>query len=148
MNRIQHSDLSIKLDKQQLDRLIKGVLSVNYSIFWGFDKGKMILNIYSAEANHKLTMIKHKQFLELIEVDIKTDKMLQTLDQWVSISSEIKRKQQEDKKRRSQEIYRRIDQYLIELNDFMKSGDERTVEIIKSKLTELNKELLKLKQNE
>ncbi|WP_216829153.1 hypothetical protein [Alkalihalobacterium elongatum] len=147
MKRIQCSDLSIKLDKQQLDRLIKGVLSVNYSIFWGFDRGKMILNIYSAEGNHKLTMIKHKSFLEIIEVDIKTEKMLQIIDQWVPLRVEINKKKLEDRRRKEQEIYRRIDKYLLELSDYLKSGDEKTVEEIKSKLAELNKELLKLKED-
>ncbi|WP_209122676.1 hypothetical protein [Alkalihalobacillus sp. BA299] len=146
MKRIQYSDLSIKLDKQQLDRLIKGVLSMNYSIFWGFDRGKMILNIYSAEANHKLTMVKHKHFLELVEVDIKSEKMLQNLDQWVFISQEIKRKEQGDRMRKEQDIYNRIDQYLMDMSDYMKNGDEKTVEHIKAKLVELNQELLKLKQ--
>ncbi|MEB1806736.1 MAG: hypothetical protein LPK26_05500 [Bacillaceae bacterium] len=147
MKRIQCSELSIKLDKQQLDRLIKGVLSVNYSIFWGFDSGKMVLNIYSAEGNHTLTMMKHKSFLEIIEVDIKTEKMLHTIDQLVPIKVEINRKKQEERIKKEDEIYRRIDKYLLELNDFLKSGDERTAEQIKLKLAHLNNELLKLKQD-
>lgn len=147
MKRIYCSDLSIKLDKQQLDRLIKGVLSLNYSIFWGFDSGKMILNIYSAEGNHTLTMMKHTTFLEIIEVDIKTEKMLQTIDEFVPITVEINKKKQEERTKKEEDIYRRIDKYLLELSDFLKSGDEKTAEQIKLKLAHLNRELLKLKKD-
>ncbi|ARK30404.1 hypothetical protein [Halalkalibacter krulwichiae] len=139
MEATHYNDLSIHVPKKQLDKLISGVLENKYRIFWGFNKGKMILNIYNSEVNNKLIFKRHKGYLELIEAKLKSANVLKVLDNDIDFTIKAASKQI-DVKRSNESVYREIDYFLIELSHFQKIGDLKAVENIKSKLRELSDE--------
>ncbi|MDT8859918.1 hypothetical protein N0O92_06710 [Alkalihalobacillus sp. MEB130] len=140
MEATHYDDLSIYVPKNQLDKLINGVLQDKYRIFWGFNKGKMILNIYNSEVNNKLTFKRHKGFLELVEARLKSPYVLKVLDEDIDFSVKATLKHNEDVKRNKKVIYSEIDYFLLELLHFKKMGDEQSVQNIKDRLAELTHE--------
>ncbi|MFC0559988.1 hypothetical protein [Halalkalibacter alkalisediminis] len=141
-----YDDLSINVPKNQLDKLINGVLQNKYRIFWGFNKGKMILNIYNNEVNNKLIFKRHKGYLELIEAKLKSDKVLSVLDKDIDFTVKIASKSTEEIKRGAEVVYREIDYFLIELSYFISLNDEHSINTIKDKLKKLTEEWNRLRK--
>jgi hypothetical protein len=139
MEATHYDDLSICVPKNQLDKLIDGVLQNKYRIFWGFNKGKMILNIYNSEVNNKLTFIRHKGFLELIEAKLTSPNVLKVLDNDIDFTFKVASKNNEIK-RNKEAVYCEIDHFLIELSYYLKVKDNKSVNNIKDKLAELTHE--------
>jgi hypothetical protein len=146
MEAAHYDDLSIYVPRNQLDKLINGVLQNKYRIFWGFNKGNMILNIYNSEVNNKLIFKRHKGYLELIEAKLKSENVLQILDNDIDFTFKVSSKKNEKIKRGVEVVYREINYFLIELSHFKKLGDEKAVENIKGKLQELTEEWKKLRK--
>ncbi|MFC0470198.1 hypothetical protein ACFFHM_06575 [Halalkalibacter kiskunsagensis] len=139
MEATHYDDLSICVPKNQLDKLINGVLQNKYRIFWGFNKGKMILNIYNSEVNNKLVFIRHKGFLELVEAKLKSPNVLKVLDNDIDFTVKVASKNNEIKRNR-EAVYSEIDHYLIELTYYLKIADVNSINNIKDKLAELTHE--------
>ncbi|WP_227936283.1 hypothetical protein [Alkalihalobacillus deserti] len=146
MEATHYDDLSIYVPKNQLDKLINGVLQNKYRIFWGFNKGKMILNIYNNEVNNKLIFKRHKGYLELIEAKLKSDKVLSVLDQDIDFTFKVATKSNEDIKRGADAVYREIDYFLIELSHFKNINDKNSIDNIKEKLKKLTEEWNNLRE--
>ncbi|WP_332693092.1 hypothetical protein [Halalkalibacter lacteus] len=139
MEATHYDDISICVPKNQLDKLINGVLRNKYRIFWGFNKGKMILNIYNSEVNNKLIFIRHKGFLELVEAKLKSPNVLKVLDSDIDFTVKVASKNNEIKRNR-EAVYCEIDHFLIELAYYLKIEDEKSINNIKDKLAELTHE--------
>ncbi|MCL7746005.1 hypothetical protein [Halalkalibacter alkaliphilus] len=140
MEATHYDDLSIYVPKNQLDKLINGVLQDKYRIFWGFNKGRMILNIYNSEVNNKLIFKRHKGFLELVEAKLKSPNVLKLLDNDIDFTMKAASKNSSNVKRNKETVYNEIDHFLIELSYFKKIGDDQSVNNIKDKLAELTHE--------
>ncbi|KHF37952.1 hypothetical protein [Halalkalibacter okhensis] len=140
MEAAYYNDLSIYVPKNQLDKLITGVLQDKYRIFWGFNKGRMILNIYNSEVNNKLTFIRHKGFLELVEAKVKSPNVLKVLDNDIDFTVKAASQNNLDVRRNKETVYNEIDHFLIELLYFKKIGDVQSMHNIKDKLAELTHE--------
>ncbi|GAE28546.1 hypothetical protein JCM9140_4791 [Halalkalibacter wakoensis JCM 9140] len=141
MEATHYDDLSIFVPKNQLDKLINGVLQSKYRIFWGFNNGKMILNIYNSEVNNKLIFKRHQGFLELVEAKLKSPHVLKVLDQDIDFSVKVNSQDMDESCKQLKElIYREIDTCLEQLSECLKRRDERSSLKIKDRLAELTVE--------
>ncbi|WP_144449059.1 hypothetical protein [Halalkalibacter nanhaiisediminis] len=140
MKTINFSDLSLEVTKKQLHSMVATVLEGNYQIFWGFSKGKMILNIYNKDVNNKLTFIRHKGFLELVDVHILSQPLIQTLDTCIDFSVKVYQKSVDNNKTKKDFIYQEIDDCLLELHRQKKLNNVTNIEKLKMKLAELYEE--------
>ncbi|WP_078553436.1 hypothetical protein [Bacillus alkalicellulosilyticus] len=135
-----HDNLSIHVSKEQLNMVIKDVLG-EYRIFWGFNKGRMILNIYNSEVNNKLMFKRHKGYLELIRVEVTCEEVVGTLDKSFNFTEEMKREKIEETRNREKTLYEKIDDYLLALHDAQQFGDKESITEIKRQLTKLTQDI-------
>ncbi len=132
-----YNDLSVAVTKSQLNTMVNSVLKRHYKIFWGFNKGKMILNIYDTNVINKLTFIRRKGFLELINAQLTSQFVIHTLDSCIDFTSKMNSNDDMTIERSKNTIYQEIDYYLLKLHEQKKMNHRDNVEKIKLKLGEL-----------
>ncbi|NEU31223.1 hypothetical protein GN156_10565 [bacterium LRH843] len=137
MKAAEYENLSLTVTKKQLNMVIMHVLDNDFKIFWGFSKGKMILNIYSEEVNNKLIFIRHKGYLELIQAKVMCQKVIQTLDNHIDFTNKVNMKSKESNERNKEIVYQEIDYYLLDLYEQKQLKNEFKVKEIKKELARL-----------
>ncbi|WP_026671880.1 hypothetical protein [Alkalihalobacterium bogoriense] len=140
----KYHHLSIHVEKKQLDQLIRNVLADDFRIFWGFNSGKMILNIYNTTSNNQLSFLRHKGYLELTYAELNCQDILSHLNHQISFLYKVEQEHEENQKQQHNEVYERIDFYLSELHDCMNKDDQKRVTEIKEKLLILHEQLEKV----
>lgn len=133
----QYEKLSIQVPKERLNNIINDLFGLNYSIFWGFDRGRMILNIYYQDENNKLTFIRHKKFLELIQIKVVNKNVLNILDNSIQLLNIIKNKEKQELETSNHKKYNEIDYYLMELHESIQLGDTQKINKTKAILQKL-----------
>ncbi|WP_273716732.1 hypothetical protein [Alkalihalobacillus pseudalcaliphilus] len=134
-----YNDFSVHMSKEQLNQMVYEVMSDNYRIFWGFNEGKMILNIYNKEVNNKLTFIKRTGSMELIDVDVKSTTVEKALKK--TTKDVAKHALKKKIKRERQVVEAEIDLELERLQWYLNQSDSVYVFNIKATLKELVEEL-------
>ncbi|WP_100408069.1 hypothetical protein [Bacillus solitudinis] len=137
VNSYKYDSLSFHVTKKQLNRIIQDVYKEKFAIFWGFDRGKMILNIYNEKMNNKLMFIRKKGFLELILAEIQSEQVIDILDQSIQFSYYIQTKEFSLKQIKKEEQYNEIDYYLIQLHRYMQVGNQQKITETKKVLQHL-----------
>ncbi|WP_088105383.1 hypothetical protein [Halalkalibacter urbisdiaboli] len=119
-----YDSLSIDVKKQQINDIVKQVFKLDFAIFWGFDRGKMILNIYNDKMNNKLMFIRRKGHLELIWAKFSCEKIIDVLENVIHINT-IRNEQQKFNNIAAKELqYQQIDYYLTELHYYMEKNNQ------------------------
>ncbi|WP_413380690.1 hypothetical protein [Alkalihalobacillus sp. 1P02AB] len=135
------NDFSVHMSKEQLNQMVYEVMSDNYRIFWGFNEGKMILNIYNKEVNNKLTFIKRSGSMELIDVDLKSSTVEKALKKSTKDATKKAIKKKAKKDRPKMDIQTDIDNELGRLHWYIQQGERLKVKKVKRLLAELVEEL-------
>ncbi|MET1029336.1 hypothetical protein [Domibacillus tundrae] len=134
---IEHKNLSLHLSKDQLKGIVHELAQQHYLIFWGFDRGTMILNVYHAAANNQFAFVRHRDTMELIYAKIVDDDVLTRLNRTIQFTTQA---EQHEKKKAalSKEVhYKELDYYLSELHDYMKQGNKEKIAETKAILASL-----------
>ncbi|WP_100372796.1 hypothetical protein [Bacillus sp. FJAT-45037] len=135
--REKFNNLTIRVRKNQLNELVQEVNELQYGVFWGFDRGKMILTIYKNNEKNSLTFVRHKRYMELICVDLSSTEIIEILDRILNYSSSVQVLREQEEKMRQSVQYHEIDYYLTELHDYLVQGDTMRVSETKAILVDL-----------
>jgi hypothetical protein len=134
---IEHKNLSLHISRDQLHSIVNDMAQLHYLIFWGFDRGKMILHIYHASANNQLVFIRHRQSMELIYVKIIDDDVLSVLERSIQFARRAEESNKQAGLKDKEVQYKEIDYYLSALHKYMEKDDTQKVEETKAILKEL-----------
>ncbi|ERN54289.1 hypothetical protein M3689_03120 [Alkalihalophilus marmarensis] len=135
--REQFNNLSIQVKKSQLNDIVQEVNERSYGVFWGFDRGKMILTIHNTDLKNKLTFVRHKRYMELISVDILSVEVLDILDRVIDYTKQVKELKEREVRTKKVVQYHEIDYYLSELHEYLVQGDRSKVNETKAILKNL-----------
>ena len=138
---IEYKNLSLHLSKDQLKSIVHEMAQQHYLIFWGFDRGTMILNVYHAAANNQFAFVRHRDTMELIYAKIIDDDILTRLNKSIQFTA---RTEQHKKKKAvlSKEVrYQELDYYLCELHDYLKEGNAEKIAETKAVLASLTSDV-------
>ncbi|WP_046176173.1 hypothetical protein [Domibacillus indicus] len=134
---IEHKNLSLHLSKEQLKSIVHELAQQHYLIFWGFDRGTMILNVYHAAANNQFSFIRHRSTMELIYAKIVDEDVLDRLNRSIQFTA-LAEQHEKRKAALSKEIhYQTLDYYLSELHEYIKQGNTEKIEETKAILASL-----------
>ncbi|WP_050182028.1 hypothetical protein [Domibacillus robiginosus] len=139
---IEHKNLSLHLSKEQLKRMVHELAAQHYLIFWGFDRGTMILNVYQAAANNQFTFIRHRDTMELIYAKIADRNVLAHVNESIPFSAWIDRLQREREAVTKRMRYRELDYYLGVLHDYMLEENKEKMAETKAILASLTSDAL------
>ncbi|KYG25549.1 hypothetical protein [Alkalihalobacillus trypoxylicola] len=131
------NDFTVHMSKEQLNEMVYDVMSNNYRIFWGFNDGKMILNIYNKHVNNKLIFVKNHGILELIDMDLNSIHVEKALLK--SADGLLLTKANHPFKNKT-ELLNEIDLQLERLFWYQKQSDEPVIQEIKKKLAQIVQE--------
>jgi hypothetical protein len=138
---VEHKNLSLHISKEQLHSIVNDMTQLHYLIFWGFDRGKMILHIYHASANNQLVFIRHRQSMELVYVKIIDDDVLSVLDRSIQFARRAEESSKQAVLKDKEVQYKEIDYYLSALYEYVENGDIQKVEETKAILKELRNDV-------
>ncbi|WP_368504406.1 hypothetical protein AB3N04_01575 [Alkalihalophilus sp. As8PL] len=136
----QFDNLSIQVKKNQLNEIVQEVNELKYGVFWGFDRGKMILTIHNTEIKNLLTFVRHKRYMELVSVHILSKEIIDVLNKVIDYTSHVTILKEREAQTKKSVQYHEIDYYLCELHEYILQGD-------KSKITETKAILKNLLHN-
>lgn len=133
----EHKDLSLHLTKEQLKSVVHELAQQHYLIFWGFDRGTMILNVYHASANNQFKFVRHRDTMELIYAKIVDDDVLARLNRTIQFTAQAEQHKKKKAALSKEAHYKELDYYLKELHDYMKQGNLEKIAEIKAILASL-----------
>lgn len=137
----EHKNLSLHLSKDQLKSIVHELAQQQYLIFWGFDRGKMILNVYHTKANNQFTFIRHKDTMELIHANILDEDVLVRLNQVIQFTALTEQNQKNNAALSKEMRYKELDYYLSELHEYLQQGNKEKIAEIKAILTLLSADI-------
>ncbi|OLN21689.1 hypothetical protein BTO30_13360 [Domibacillus antri] len=124
---IEHKNLSLHVSKEQLKSMVHEMAQQHYLIFWGFDQGTMILNVYHAKANNQFAFIRHKNTMEMIYAKIIDEDILLLLNRDIQFELRTEQNHKKTMMLTKEMQYKEIDYYLSLLHDYMEQGDEQKI---------------------
>lgn len=134
---IEHKNLSLHMSKEQLKSIVHELAQQHYLIFWGFDRGTMILNVYHAAANNQFAFRRHRDSMELIYAKIVDEDVLIRLNKAIQFTTRTEQ-HEKNKQARSREVrYQELDYYLSELHDYIQQGNTDKIAETKAILSSL-----------
>ncbi len=135
---MEYQNLSLHLTKEQLKTLVHELSRQHYLIFWGFNKGQMILHAYHPSASNQITFVRHKHTMELVSAKIVEEKVLACLNQTIQFSARARQNEFDHLLAAKEEQYKEIDYLLSKLYYYIQQGDEEKIAEIKAILTALS----------
>lgn len=134
---IEYENLSLHISKEQLRSIVNDMSLQDYFIFWGFDRGKMILNVYHADSSNELTFIRHRHSMELTYAKIRDADVMEILERSIQFKQRAEENYKQAAIRQKKKKYQEIDYYLSELHEYMNQGNEQKIKETKALLKQL-----------
>ncbi|OMP66958.1 hypothetical protein [Domibacillus epiphyticus] len=134
---IEHKNLSLHVSKEQLKSMVHEMSQKHYLIFWGFDRGTMILNVYHAKANNQFTFIRHKDTMEMIYAKVIDEDILLLLNSTIRFASRTQENKTKTVMLTKEMQYKEIDYFLSVLHEYMEERNEQKIAETKAILKEL-----------
>lgn len=134
----EHKNLSLHLSKEQLKNIVHELAQQHYLIFWGFDRGRMILNVYHAAANNQFSFVRHRDTMELVYANIVDGDVLDRFNRVIQLSARADHIQKQEKALFKQVRYKELDYYLSVLHEYIRQENKEKIAETKAILASLS----------
>ena len=134
----EHKNLSLHLSKEQLKNIVHELAQQHYLIFWGFDRGRMILNVYHAAANNQFSFVRHRDTMELVYANIVDGDVLDRFNKAIQFSARAEHTQKQEKALFEKVRYKELDYYLSVLHEYMRQENKEKIAETKAILASLS----------
>lgn len=134
----EHKNLSLHLSREQLKNIVHELAQQHYLIFWGFDRGRMILNVYHTAANNQFSFVRHRNTMELVYANIVDGDVLDRFNKAIQFSARAEHVQKQEKALFEKVRYKELDYYLSVLHEYMRQENKEKIAETKAILASLS----------